>query len=242
MTEQGHLAEASRLAARAKHQTAAGGATTHAVVSIAESLAALVGRLSAAEVRTRRVEVSCGTPQKPQEPICGPNSPPRVRTDPPPVNASQRRTEPPAGPNTRISRQQWLTQQTLLTAQRGTCNRLQVGAILVRDERITANGYNGTPAGDPHCNHVDDTPCDAACHAEENIIVFCARHGITTNDAHLIVTHAPCLRCARMIINAGITKVTYLTPYRSDAGLTYLRAHPNVTLTAWDTNSEGETT
>ena len=89
-------------------------------------------------------------------------------------------------------------------AERGTCCRLRVGAVICRDGRILATGYNGAPAGMPHCEHEkgDDTPCEVTVHAEANAIAFAARHGVRTEGAELHTTHSPCLTCAKLIINA----------------------------------------
>lgn len=103
--------------------------------------------------------------------------------------------------------------------EHGTCSRLRVGAILVRDRRIISTGYNGAPAGLPHCNHYDfDEPCERAVHAEANVIAFAAKYGVSTQDTVLYTTHAPCVSCSQLIINAGITKVVYGEAYRITEG------------------------
>lgn len=102
---------------------------------------------------------------------------------------------------------------------RSTCSRLRVGAVLARDGRQLAQGYNGAPAGLPHCVHVDDEPCTRAVHAEANVIAAAARYGVSVVDATLYITHAPCAGCAGLLINAGLAEVVYSEPYRSQAGL-----------------------
>ncbi len=115
------------------------------------------------------------------------------------------------------------------TALLSYAKRLQVGAVAVRDRRIVACGFNGTPAGLPNecedivCKNGKDTcACfDNAClvtkpnvlHAEENLILFCAHHGISLKGCQLFCTHHPCLNCARMIYGAGISKVIYKYDY-----------------------------
>lgn len=113
-------------------------------------------------------------------------------------------------------------QTAVLWSQRGTCSRLQVGAVLSRDGRIIATGYNGAPSGHAHCEHLDDQPCVKATHAEENVLYFAARYGMSTDGADLFVTHNPCYRCARGLINAGIRRVVYLHDYRDDSGVQLL--------------------
>jgi dCMP deaminase len=110
-----------------------------------------------------------------------------------------------------------------LIAQRGTCNRLQVGAIIVRDGRILSTGYNGNAQGMPHCRHeLGSAQCTTAVHAEANAILWSARTGQRTQDTWLYTTHQPCLECAKMIVNAGITRLTYLHDYRIADGLEFL--------------------
>lgn len=128
-------------------------------------------------------------------------------------------------------------------AKRGTCSRLQVGAVFSRDGRILSTGYNGAPAGMPHCDHTGElqaqaitldgiidfaqepeTGCQVAEHAERNAIAWAARHGIPLNNSEVHVTHMPCLACARTLINSGIRKLTYDEPYRLTAGVELLRA------------------
>lgn len=104
-------------------------------------------------------------------------------------------------------------------AKAGTCSRLNVGALVVRDNRIVSTGYNGTASGLPHCHHYDDKPCHKSVHAEANAIIFAARNGLATDGAILYCTHAPCDSCAGLIVNAGITTVKYYTPYRNANGL-----------------------
>ncbi|MBO8166157.1 MAG: deoxycytidylate deaminase [Thermotogae bacterium] len=105
--------------------------------------------------------------------------------------------------------------------ERSSCIHRKVGAIIVRENRILATGYNQPPSGFPHC---DETACirDAlsvssgenqeicyAAHAEQNAIAQAARFGIPTEGATIYVTHKPCSICARILINAGIKRVVY---------------------------------
>lgn len=124
--------------------------------------------------------------------------------------------------------------QTLLAtarvmAGRGTCSRLQVGAVVARDSRVVSSGWNGSPSGMAHCTHLDDNPCVISVHAEANAIAFAARAGVSTAGTTLYCTHAPCYDCAKLILNAGITRVVYAEKYRSEEGLTLLKAGGTVT-------------
>jgi dCMP deaminase len=108
-----------------------------------------------------------------------------------------------------------------VAAQRSTCSRLQVGAVLSRSGRILSTGYNGAPSGEPHCDHTFDhnSPCLTSVHAEVNALVFAARHGVSTEGSSFYVTHAPCYACAGLLINAGVDTVYFRHHYRSKAGL-----------------------
>lgn len=133
----------------------------------------------------------------------------------------------------RVTRDEMLLGMAKVVALRGTCSRARVGAVISRDGRIISMGYNGAPAGLPHCDHSvtsvsnDGGPNTLGCtiseHAERNAIAFAARFGLALEGSELTCTHAPCMDCARSIINAGITKVSYETPYRLTAGVELLR-------------------
>src|SRR5262245_45143527 len=122
--------------------------------------------------------------------------------------------------------------QTLSTL--GTCDRKQVGAVIVRDGRCISWGYNGAPPGAPHCNennhgwydapHHDDKNlgCRNATHAEANALAFAAREGISTDRATLFVTVSPCDNCSRLLIAAGIKLVYYKEAYRDRRGIQLL--------------------
>jgi dCMP deaminase len=120
-----------------------------------------------------------------------------------------------------------------IIATAGTCSRLQVGAVLVYERRIISTGYNGAPAGMSHCVHAEVAQydqdgggigggCKKAVHAEANTIAFAAKHGLSTDKASLYTTHSPCLKCAELIINAGIVEVIYDQAYRIKDGIELL--------------------
>jgi len=117
----------------------------------------------------------------------------------------------------RITRDEYLMDAAKLAAKRSTCLRLNVGAVLARNGRIIATGYNGSPTGFEHCTPDTcgpDKPCYATVHAEANAIYFAARHGIATEGADMYCTDSPCKTCAEAIINAGIIRFLYLREYR----------------------------
>lgn len=120
----------------------------------------------------------------------------------------------------RIPWDQYFMLQALVISTRSTCNRLSVGAIVVRDRRIIAGGYNGSVSGDDHCLdqgcYLVDGHCVRTIHAEMNAILQCAKFGEATDGAEIYVTDFPCLQCTKMLLQAGITKITYLRNYHND--------------------------
>jgi len=128
----------------------------------------------------------------------------------------------------RIGRDQLCMDVAQLFAERSTCRRAHVGAAIARDGRILVTGYNGAPAGLPHCGdecHAGTNGgCKSSVHAESNCIAYAARYGIAVDGATLYCTHLPCRKCAELAVNSGIAKVVYLNDYRDHAGLELLRS------------------
>ncbi len=124
---------------------------------------------------------------------------------------------------------------TRLVARRSTCIRRQVGAIVVKDKRILATGYNGVPSGLAHCeevgciraqNKIPSGQRHELCrglHAEQNTIIQAAYHGISLNGATLFCTTLPCSICLKMLINAGIKEIIYEQGYPDDLGESLLK-------------------
>ncbi len=96
-------------------------------------------------------------------------------------------------------------------SERATCTRRNVGAVIVKDNRIISTGYNGSPAGLPHCIddgcHLENGHCIRCIHAEANAIMECAP--LERKGATIYITDYPCQNCAKLIINSGISKVIY---------------------------------
>ena len=121
---------------------------------------------------------------------------------------------------------EYFTDIAFVVAQRSTCDRAHVGAVLVRDRRILTTGYNGAPAGLPHCDEVGHLMVDGHCvrtlHAEQNALIQAALHGVGTEGATAYVTHQPCLTCAKMLINAGTRRVVYAGNYPDEHSRAFL--------------------
>ena len=137
-------------------------------------------------------------------------------------------------------------------SQQSYCKRLKVGAVLSKDGRILVTGYNGTISGlknscensiwkckfcgfesstkidiCPNCNlNLFDevlTTSDFVVHAEQNVIAFAAKNGISTQNCTLYVTHSPCKQCAKIIAQSGIKRVVYKEEYRDRDGIEFFR-------------------
>ncbi len=110
-------------------------------------------------------------------------------------------------------------------ARNSYCKRRQVGAILVKDNMIISDGYNGTPSGFENiCEDENGVTRPYVLHAEANAITKVAKSGNSSLGATLYVTAAPCLECSKLIIQAGITRVVYRDEYRLTDGVDLLKA------------------
>jgi dCMP deaminase len=108
-------------------------------------------------------------------------------------------------------------------AQLSSAKRLQVGAVIVQENRIVSIGYNGMPAGwTNECEGDDGKTKDEVIHAEANAILKLARDGERGYGSSLFCTHAPCIQCAKLIYGAGVSKVYYRESYRNTDGLDFL--------------------
>ncbi len=114
-----------------------------------------------------------------------------------------------------------------LISRRATCTRGHIGSVIVRDHSILSTGYNGAPAGLPHCNdsncriyrstHPDGTVeenCVNTIHAEINAIAQAAKHGVSIKDSDIYITASPCIHCLKVLINVGIKTIYYDKPYK----------------------------
>ena len=108
-----------------------------------------------------------------------------------------------------------------VTATRSSCERLNVGCILVINNRIIAQGYNGFLPGCPHDSKIRDGHEQATIHAEQNAITDCANRGVSTKGAIVYITHYPCINCMKILCAAGIEKIKYIEDYKNDDMVKY---------------------
>ena len=105
---------------------------------------------------------------------------------------------------------------TITTAKRSSCERLNVGCLIVKDNRIISAGYNGFLPGCPHKSIVRDNHEQATVHAEQNAISDCAKRGVNCNESTAYITHYPCLNCCKILLASGIKEIKYINNYKND--------------------------
>jgi len=136
----------------------------------------------------------------------------------------------------RPSWDEYFLEMAKLVSKRSTCLRRNVGAVLVREKRILATGYNGAPSGLEHCSEVGcmreklKIPSGQrhelcrALHAEQNALIQSSLHGISVKGATLYSTTQPCVICAKMLINAGIKEIVMTDGYPDKLAMEFLKA------------------
>ena len=117
-----------------------------------------------------------------------------------------------------------------VTSKRSPCDRLKVGCLIVKDNRIISQGYNGFLPGCPHTSIGRDNHEQATIHAEQNAICDCAKRGVSCNDATAYITHYPCLICTRLLIAAGVREIKYIEDYRNDELVEYFVQQKSICL------------
>ena len=137
-----------------------------------------------------------------------------------------------------------------LVSTRSTCLRRQVGALLVKERRIIATGYNGAPRGLPHCAEVgclrqqlgipsgERHEICRGIHAEQNAVIQAALYGVSTEGAVLYCTTQPCAQCTKMLINAGVKRIVYYGDYPDPLAQELLQ-QADVVVERWTNHEEG---
>jgi dCMP deaminase len=137
--------------------------------------------------------------------------------------------------HTRPTWDEYFLEVASLVAKRSTCLRRSVGAVLVKDKRILATGYNGAPSGLKHCVSIGclrqklNIPSGErhelcrALHAEQNALIQASLYGISVKDSTLYATNQPCVICAKMLINAGINEIVIASGYPDKLAMDFLR-------------------
>lgn len=141
--------------------------------------------------------------------------------------------ETPADPgHVRPGWDEYFLKMARLAATRATCPRRRVGAVLVREHRVLATGYNGAVKGAPHCDDVGcllvtrdgRQSCERTVHAELNAILQCAANGVSSRGSTMYCTDFPCVNCAKAMVQAGVVRVVYLADYPDPNSMEILQA------------------
>lgn len=105
----------------------------------------------------------------------------------------------------------------ILASSRSSCKRLNVGCVIVsQNKTILSTGYNGFIANAPHTSIIRDNHEQSTVHAESNAIAFCAKNGVSINDASIYVTHFPCINCFKLLVSSGLKNIYYYSDYNND--------------------------
>jgi len=135
----------------------------------------------------------------------------------------------------RPSWDEYFLEMAQLISKRSTCLRRRVGAVVVRDKRILATGYNGAPKGLAHCLDIgclreklkipsgERHELCHALHAEQNALIQASLYGISLKDSTLYATNQPCIICAKMLINAGIKEIVVASGYPDKMAMDFLK-------------------
>lgn len=136
---------------------------------------------------------------------------------------------------TRPSWDEYFLEMANLVSKRATCIRRQVGAVVVKDKRVLATGYNGAPSGLPHCLDIgclrdklkipsgERHELCRGLHAEQNALIQASLYGISLKGSTLYATNQPCIICAKMLINAGIKEIVISRGYPDKMAMDFLK-------------------
>jgi dCMP deaminase len=103
-----------------------------------------------------------------------------------------------------------------LTARRSSCDKLHVGCLFIKNNRIIAQGYNGYISGCEHKSIIKENHNIATIHAEQNTITDCAKRGVSCDGCEAYITHFPCFNCMKLMVSCGICKINYINDYKND--------------------------
>jgi len=130
-----------------------------------------------------------------------------------------------------ISRIEWdeyFMSIAIISSLRSPCKRLQVGSVIVIDNRVISIGYNGFISGFKHISKVIDGHEQFTVHSEINAISYCAKKGISVINGSIYITHYPCFQCFKTIISSGIKEIIYLDDYNNNELIEELAKEGNI--------------
>lgn len=128
----------------------------------------------------------------------------------------------------RPSWNEYFKQLALITSSRSPCERLKVGCVLVKENRIISQGYNGFLPGAPHESKVVNNHEQSTVHAEQNAITDCAKRGVSSDGCDAYITHYPCVNCMKILCASGIKNIFYINDYKNDSLVDYFKSISNI--------------
>ena len=131
---------------------------------------------------------------------------------------------------TRLDWDEYFMSIAVLASQRSPCKRLNVGSVIVKNNRLISMGYNGFIPGAPHISRIQDDHEQSIIHSEVNAITDCAKRGASLEDAKIYVTHYPCINCFRSIAACGIKEIIFLNDYKNNPIVQELATDASITI------------
>lgn len=128
----------------------------------------------------------------------------------------------------RLNWDEYFMSIALLASQRSPCSRLNVGSVIVKNNRLISMGYNGYIPGAPHISRIEEGHEQSTIHSEINAITDCARRGVSLDNSTIYITHYPCINCFKAISACGIKKIIYLDNYNNNHLVKQLAIDSNV--------------
>ena len=131
----------------------------------------------------------------------------------------------------RLNWHEYFMSTAVLASCRSPCKRLQVGSVIVKENRVVSMGYNGYISGAPHISRIEDGHEQSIIHSEINAITDCAKRGVSLDKSIIYITHYPCINCFRAIASCGIKEVYYLEDYNNNINVSHLSQDASVKIT-----------
>lgn len=128
----------------------------------------------------------------------------------------------------RLNWDEYFMSIALLASKRSPCSRLNVGSVIVKNNRIISMGYNGYIPGAPHISRIENNHEQSIIHSEINAISDCAKRGTSLKDSKIYITHYPCINCFRSIAACEIKEIIYLDDYNNNQIIQELANESNI--------------
>jgi dCMP deaminase len=134
----------------------------------------------------------------------------------------------------RINWHEYFLSTAVLASFRSPCKRLQVGSVIVKDNRVISMGYNGYISGAPHISRIENDHEQSIVHSEINAITDCAKRGVSLDKSVIYITHYPCVNCFRAIAACGIKEIYYIEDYNNNSIIENLAIDSSIKIKKFD--------